>query len=189
MAMVPFLLMVALVVVGIWRSECKSYFLIISPAGLSLSIFINHSFLNNTECKIRRKWRHSGKITKLSCCHCTAQSPLGLKIQFCAQLTGQQTESDTPPCLPSEEEEVEVQQQEEEEERLCKSCREQCFFALIKIIREVSKQEENFSNIEDSTVRRCAGWRNTEVAPADWLHNFGLPLPLSVPRSPCQEHY
>ena len=96
------------------------------------------------------------------------QSPLGLKIQFCAQLTGQQTESDTPPCLPSEEEEVEVQQQEEEEERLCKSCREQCFFfALIKIIREVSKQEENFSNIEDSTVRRCAGWRNTEVAPAD----------------------
>ena len=69
--------------------------------------------------------------------------------------------------MPSEEEEVEVQQQEEEEERLCKSCREQCFFALIKIIREVSKQEENFSIIEDSTVLRCAGWRNTEVAPAD----------------------
>ena len=41
------------------------------------------------------------------------------------------------------------------------------FFALIKIIREVSKQDEDLSNIEDSTGRRCAGWRNTEVAPAD----------------------
>ena len=41
------------------------------------------------------------------------------------------------------------------------------FFALIKIIREVSKQDENLSNIEDSTGRRCAGWRSTEAAPAD----------------------
>ena len=58
------------------------------------------------------------------------------------------------------------------------------FFALIKIITEVSKQDDKWLNIEDSTGRRCAGWRNTEVAPADWLHNFGLPLPLSPSLSP-----